>query len=108
MLHVHVVFLTTHAADLSGPALLYIQTRKLWQQGSRRFPAGIFGRSPEIVAGSFFFASVITEISQIYYPHGIFSGRFDPLDIAAYALGIGACYIFEKFQFGMIEKNVTI
>lgn len=105
MLHLRVPFFTTHAADLSGPALLYIMTRKLWQEGKRRFPYGLLGRTPEIAAGSFFLASVLTEISQIYYPRGIFSGRFDPLDIAAYGLGIGICYMLDKLKFGMIENK---
>lgn len=54
------------------------------------------GRTPEIAALSLFVASALTEVSQIYWPRGMFSGRFDPLDIAAYAAGVGACYIAEK------------
>jgi hypothetical protein len=108
MLNLHVPFFTTHAADLSGPALLYIQTRRSWQQGSTRFLTRAFGRSPEVTAGVFFFASTATEISQIFYPHGIFSGRFDPWDIVAFAVGVGACYISEKAGLGITQSETKV
>ena len=105
MIQMHIIFFTTHAADLSGPAFLYIQVRKLWQEGSRSFLSRTIGRTPERAAAAFFGASVITEISQIYFPHGIFSGRFDPLDIGAYAVGVGTCYLLEKIGAGMTPSE---
>jgi len=105
MAHMQIPFLTTHAADLSGPAMLYIHFRKSWQQGNRRILINVFGRSPEITASTFFFASAVTEISQKYYPHGIFPGRFDPWDIVSYAVGVGMCYCLEKAKIGMIESK---
>ncbi len=105
MMRMHVFFFTTHAADLSGPAFLYIQARKLWQEGSRSLLSRTIGRTPERAAAAFFGASAVTEISQIYFPHGIFSGRFDPLDIAAYAVGVGTCYLLEKAGAGMIPSE---
>lgn len=108
MVHLHVPFLTTHAADVSGPAYLYIQFRKSWQQGSDRFLPRVFGRTPEITASTFFFGSVVTEISQKYYPHGIFPGRYDPWDIVAYAVGVGTFYFLEKARFNMSESGTVV
>jgi hypothetical protein len=108
MLHLRMSILTTHAADVSGPALLYIQFRKSWQQGNRKFLTRIFGRSPEITASTFFFGSVITEISQKYYPHGIFPGVYDPWDIAAYAVGVGTFYFLEKTRVGMVKSEIVV
>ncbi|MFH1198346.1 MAG: hypothetical protein V1720_21775 [bacterium] len=107
MAHLHVLFLTTHAADLSGPAMLYIQFRKSWQQGNRKILTTLFGCSPEITASVFFFGSTATEIIQKYYPHGIFPGRFDPWDIVSYAVGVGICYGLEKAKIGMVESETV-
>ena len=104
MMALRVPFLTTHAADLSGPALLYIQTRKSWRQGSKRFLTKLIGRSPETAFGVFFLASTATEISQIFFPHGIFRGVFDLWDIAAFAAGLVPCYFFDKAGFGLIAR----
>ena len=101
MMHLHVFFLTTHAADLFCPALLYIQARKSWQTGESHFPNNIVGRSPEIAAAVFFSGSVLTELSQKFFPHGIIPGTFDPCDIIAYAVGVGTCYILEKKGIGL-------
>ena len=105
MAHLHIPFITTHAADLSGPAMLFIHFRKSWQQGNRGILINTFGRSPEITESAFFFASAPTEISQKYYPHGIFPGSFDPWDIVSYAVGIGICYCLEKAKIGMVESE---
>ena len=55
-----------------------------------------FGRTPEIAAVSLFVASTATEITQRYWPNGIFRGRFEILDVAAYAAGLTARYAAEK------------
>jgi hypothetical protein len=99
MLHLRVFFFTTHAADLSGPAFLYIQARRSFVTGKARFPNKLIGRSPEFSAIIFLGGSIATEISQKYYPHGLFPGTFDPWDIAAYATGVGICYLIEKVGF---------
>lgn len=99
MLHVHLFFLTTHAADLSGPAFLYILARRSFVTGRARFPNSLVGRSPELAGAVFFLGSLGTEISQKYYPHGLFPGTYDPWDIAAYAAGVGICYLIEKAGF---------
>lgn len=102
MLGIHIVFLTTQAADLSGPAILYIITRRSWRLGNKRLLTRIIGRSPELTAGILFGACAVTEISQYFWPNGIFRGRFDPLDLGAFAVSVLACYAFEKAGMGMI------
>ena len=39
--------------------------------------------------------------------HGLFAGRFDPYDILAYAMGVGACYSAEKWL-GRAPKPVSL
>ena len=41
----------------------------------------------------------VTEVSQRYWPHGVFPGRFDVLDVVAYAVGLAACYGAERSGF---------
>lgn len=97
MLHVRGGFLTNHAADLVVPAWLYVAFRGLSSEhGRRTLLQRVFGRTPEVAAFSLFGASTLTEISQFYWPRGLFSGRFDPWDIFAYALGLAACYMADK------------
>jgi hypothetical protein len=87
-------FLTTHLADLTLPAWMYIVLRK------HRSQASIFrrvARSPEATALLLFLASTLSELSQIWWPNGLFRGAFDPLDLAAYAVGLTVCYIGDKF-----------
>lgn len=88
-------FLSNHAADLACPAWLYIMLRGL--HGAR--PTGFqrfFGATPERAALVLFGGSTLTELSQIWWPHGFFAGTYDGYDIVAYAIGVGACYGFEK------------
>jgi hypothetical protein len=48
--------------------------------------------APPVILGSvLFIASAATEISQYFWPHGLFPGTFDPKDIAAFGVGIGIC-----------------
>lgn len=44
-----------------------------------------------------FLASTATEWSQQYWPRGVFAGRYDPLDIAAFGSGILICYACDRF-----------
>ena len=93
MLHMRLGFFTTDLADVVVPAWLYIAWRGLVSPGGRTtLIQRTLGRTPAIAAVSLFIASTITEISQRFWPHGVFSGRFDPLDVLAFAGGLLACY----------------
>ena len=97
MLHVRGGFLTDHAADLIVPAWLYVTSRGLYSvHGRRTLIQRNLGRTPERAAIGLFLASTVTEVSQLHWPHGIFAGRFDALDIVAYAAGLAACYVADK------------
>ena len=94
--HVHAGFLTSYGADLSLPAWLYIAARSLDNPQRESWLKRFVGRSSEQAAVLLFLASVTTEISQFYWPQGIFPGVFDIFDIVAYASGIVLCYILDK------------
>ena len=93
----HVAFVTTHLADVVLPAWLYIGLRGLdgWQR-DRSWSFGRLAGSPEIAGGVLFAGAVATELSQAYWPSKMFRGTFDPLDILAFAAGIGICYVADK------------
>ena len=97
VLHVRAGFFTNHLADVVVPAWLYVIARSL-QPGGRRtsFMARTVGRTPARAALSILAASAITEFCQRSWPHGLFPGRFDPYDLVAYGVGIGAVYLAEK------------
>ena len=98
MLHVHGGFLTNYAADLCVPAWLYVASRGLHSTSGRTtLTQRMVGRTPEVAALSLFAASAVTEVSQVYWPHGIFAGRFDPLDMLAFAGGLTVCYGLDKY-----------
>jgi hypothetical protein len=95
--HVRGSFLTNHLADLAIPAWLYIASRGLHARNPRRtLIRRTVGRSAEFAAVSLFAASAVTEVSQRFWPHGVFPGRFDPLDLVAYAAGLLVCYAAER------------
>ena len=95
--HIRGGFLTNHLADLTIPAWLYIVSRGLHTRNPRRtLIRRTVGRSAELAAVSLFVASAATEVSQLFWPHGVFPGRFDPLDLVAYAAGLLACYAAER------------
>jgi hypothetical protein len=97
MLHVRGGFLTNHAADVVVPAWLYVASRGLHSaHGRKTLIQRTIGQTPEVAALSLFAASAATEISQMYWPHGIFPGRFDVLDLVAYAGGLAVCYGVDK------------
>ena len=78
MLHVRGGFFTNHAADVVVPAWLYVAARGLHSaHGPRTFIQRIIGQTPEFAALSLFAASAVTEASQLYWPRGVFPGRFD-------------------------------
>lgn len=97
MLRIHGGFLTNHAADIVVPAWLYIVSRGLHEaRGRHTLFQRTVGRTPEIAAVSLFVASAMTEVSQHLWPHGVFSGRFDWLDVISYAVGLAACYASDR------------
>lgn len=98
MLHVRAGFLTSYLADLAVPALLYVISRGL-APGKTLSRHGLMcwiGRTPRRAATVFFLASAATEISQIFWPQGLFAGRFDPWDIVAFGVGLLMCYFLDN------------
>ncbi len=93
MVHARGGFLTSHLADVVAPAWLYIAVRGLAGGGHTRTLSRVLGRSPGTAAAAVLGGSVLTELSQKRWPHGIFAGTFDPLDLVAFAGGVGACLI---------------
>ncbi len=96
MQHIHAGLLTSYGADLTQPAWLYIATRSLDNPARFGFIRRTVGATPVITAASIFLASTATEVSQYFWPHGIFPGTFDPFDILAYAVGTGVCFAFDR------------
>ena len=94
ILHVRGGFFTSYLADLTVPAWLYIHLRGL--AGHHHVLHRYVGKTPEVTASVLFIATTATEFSQLWWPRGFFAGRFDVLDIAAYALGVGACYVADR------------
>jgi hypothetical protein len=95
LLHVRGGILTNYLADLTLPALLYVVSRDGGGAGPFRPLMHWLGKKPERAAAFFFLASAATELTQIVWPHGLFAGRFDPWDIAAYALGLIVVYLID-------------
>lgn len=89
-------FATNHLADVVGPAWLYIVFRGLAEPEKRTRLGRFLGATPERAATILFVGSSATEITQIYWPSGLFAGRFDPLDIAAFAIGLLPLYLVDK------------
>jgi len=109
MWHLHGGIFSSYLADLTFPPWFYMVIRGPVTTGQRT-PRLLkwFGVSPERAALSIFIVGLVSEISQRYWPHGLFggafSGTFDPLDIAVYALGLAVCYICDKRQLNHIIK----
>jgi len=90
-------FLSSYAADLTCPAWLYVGIRGL--HGPKRNRLGrFFGATPERAAGFLFGGSALTEVSQLWWPHGLFNGTLDALDVVAYGTGVGLCYFLDKMM----------
>jgi hypothetical protein len=85
--------LTSWGADVVVPALLYIMLRGLHHPRPR---ATGLGASAEATAAVLFLGATFVEVSQRYWPQGFFTGVFDPIDVLAYAVGVGACYLAER------------
>jgi len=99
LLHVRGGFLTSHLADLTVPSLLYVVSRGLAPEGARpSIPLMRWvGHTPERAAIFLFLASSVTELSQVFWPRGLFAGRYDPWDIVAYGVGLSICYGVDKY-----------
>jgi hypothetical protein len=99
MLQVSGGFFTNHLADLVVPAWLYVVARGLHVASGRttRLQRWL-GRTPERAALAIFIASTVTELSQYHWPRGIFSGRFDPLDMLSYAVSLAVCYAADRLS----------
>ena len=104
--HIHAGLVTSYGADLALPAWLYIATRSLDNPQRQSWLKRIVGRTPELTASILFLASAITEVSQYYWPRGVFPGVFDFFDILAYGIGILACYILDK-RYGLMSAEVS-
>lgn len=103
LLHIRAGFLTGYLADVTVPALLYVISRGLLPGKRPRWNylyalVRWIGHTPERAGAFFFLASSATEVSQRYWPGGLFSGRFDPWDIVSFGTGIAACYGCDKLQ----------
>ncbi len=100
-------FLSNYLSDLAFPPWFYILLRQL--SSPRSNDARLlrwFGRSPERAVLSIFAVGVLSELSQINWPNGIFRGTYDPWDIAAYAIGLGICYTLDKWQVACCERAI--
>jgi len=100
MNHFHGGLLTNYLADLTFPAWFYIFIRGL-TKNTKSLPRLLlvgdwFGRTPERASISIFIVGAFSELKTFFWPHGILSGTFDPFDILAYAVGLAACYLFDK------------
>ena len=95
MAHISAGILTSYGADVTQPAWLYIATRSLDNPLRVGLLKRTVGRSPTLAALAIFLGSAVTELSQLYWPHGLFPGTFDPLDILAYGISVGCVYLLE-------------
>jgi hypothetical protein len=91
LLRVRGGFLTGHLADVAVPAWLYVHVRGLSPTAPPQPMRQLVGATPWRAAAVLLAASAATELSQAVWPRGAFSGTFDPLDLAAFAAGLGAC-----------------
>lgn len=96
MLQVRGGILTNYAADVVVPAWLYIVTRGLHEATPTGLLSRLIGRSPELTAAVLFLGSTATELAQRYWPQGVAGGRYDPVDIVAFGLGVGLCYVADR------------
>jgi hypothetical protein len=100
MARVHGGFLTNYLSDVAFPPWFYIYTRGLWQEDKKLPRLAIvgdwFGRTPERAFFSILLVGTFTEVKTYYWPTGIITGTFDPLDILAYCVGLTIFYYLDK------------
>jgi hypothetical protein len=104
--HIHAGLLTSYGADLTLPAWLYIVTRSLDNPQRHSWLTRHVGSSPGLAASVLFLGSAATEVSQFYWPKGVFQGVFDWCDVLAYAAGILVCYCLDK-RYGQSEADAS-
>lgn len=107
MLEISAGFATNHLADIVGPAWLYVAFRGLGDKRRQTRLGQLVGATPERAALLLFLGSTATEVSQAFWPHGVFTGFFDPWDIAAYASGIAPLYLIDRFTPGTDNTSVA-
>jgi len=89
--HIRLGFVTDYGADIVCPALLYVTAR---QGRSLLRYVGLRSDRPPVIAAGVFVLSVGWEIGQkVHWIPGV----YDPLDIAAYAVGVGAPFIIDRW-----------
>jgi hypothetical protein len=93
-------FFTSYLSDLAFPPWFYIYIRGLAGSNNTIPKLAVFrdwfGVFPERAFVSILTVGVISEIATFYWPTGIISGTFDPLDIVSYTVGLMLCYYIDK------------
>lgn len=89
-------FITNYLADLAFPPWYYIVIRGLVP--GHRIPSMVrwFGASRERAAALIFLVGAVMEVYSYFRPIGVFGGRFDVMDLAAYAVGLAIAYTCDK------------
>jgi hypothetical protein len=98
MKHVNGGFITNYGADIAGPVWAYGMTRETKTALFRRRVPWI---SPAAAIALFvFLVGTIWEVCEAFdfsgTPLAITRGRFDPLDLVAYAGSLAACYAVDR------------
>jgi hypothetical protein len=95
-------FLTNYLSDLAFPAWFYIYIRGLSERDGCLPNLLILrdwaGQTPERALLSILAVGIASELKTKYWPGGVLAGTFDYWDMAAYALGLLACYYFDRRQ----------
>ena len=89
MFHVRGGFVTDYGADLAGTAWIYA----MFRQGRTVFQRGR-GMTPWATAAFVFLGCAASEAGQKIH---LVPGRFDALDLAAYAVSVSACYALDRW-----------
>ncbi len=89
--HMHLGVITDYGADVVCPAVLYVTAR---QGKSLLRYVGLSPDRPERIAAGVFVLCVGWEIGQKF--HWI-PGVYDPMDIVAYAVGVGVPYLIDRW-----------
>lgn len=93
--------LTEYGADVFGTAWLY----GMFRQGRTVFQRGR-GMGAGATAAFVFAGCAGSEIAQAFH---IWPGTFDPLDLAAFALSVAACYLLDRrFNLARAELRATV
>lgn len=95
-------FFTNYLSDITFPPWYYIYLRGLLLNELKTHRMTKlrtwFAATPERAFISIFIVGVVAEVKTYYFPGGIISGTFDPVDILCYGLGILPFYILDKIS----------